>query len=141
MRASTALACVAGALLGMAYASGWWQAPAGWAWGPAAFWLAACGMDMAYAVRYRRFLSRHERSFVLRVLAGRLRLEHAVPAALAAESALVVLSPFLVTHRWDPGFLSVAAVLVGMVHVAGLAESMSFVRRRDAGRPGRGRGA
>ena len=133
MRASTALACITGALFGMAYASGWWQIPTGWVWGPAAFWLAACCMDMAYAVRYRHFLSRYEQSPVLRVLAGRLRLEYAVPAALAAEFALVVLSPFLVTHEWDSGFLSVAAVLIGMVHMAGLAESMSFVRRRGAG--------
>ena len=100
MRASSALACVAGALLGVAYVSGWWV-PAGWAWSPVAFWLAACGTDMAYAVRHRRFLSRHEQSLVLRVLVGRLRLRYAVPATLAAEAALVVSSPFLVTHAWD----------------------------------------
>ena len=138
MRVSSALACLAGALLGIAYISGWWV-PAGWAWGPVVFWLAACGTDMAYTVRYSRFLSKHEQSPVLRLLAGRLRLRFAVPATLAAEAALVVFSPFLVTHKWDPSFLSVAAVLTGMVHLSGLVESMSFVRRMDAGPAGQGR--
>ena len=131
MRASTVLTCIAGALLGITYASGW-RVPAGWAWVPVAFWLAACGADMAYTVRYSRFLSKHERSFTLRVLAGRLRLVYAVPAALVVESALVVSSPFLVVHGWDPEFVGVAAVLVGMVHLSGLAESASFVRRTGA---------
>ncbi len=136
MRASTVLTCIAGALLGIAYASGW-RVPAGWAWVPVAFWLVACGTDMAYTVRYSRFLSKHERSFTLRVLAGRLRLAHAVPAALAAEAALVVFSPLLVVHWWDPEFVGVAAVLVGMVHLSGLAESVSFVRRTGAVYAGR----
>ncbi len=136
MRASTVLTCIAGALLGIAYASGW-RVPAGWAWFPVAFWLAACGTDMAYTVRYSRFLSKHERSFTLRVLAGRLRLAHAVPAALAAEAALVVSSPLLVVHGWDPAFVGVAAVLVGMVHLSGFAESVSFVRRMGAACAGR----
>ena len=140
MRASSALACLAGALLGLAYASGW-QVSAGWAWTPVAFWLAACGADMAYTAGHRQFLSRHEQSPVLRILAGRLRLEYAVPATLAAEAALVISSPFLVTHKWDPGFLGVAAVLTGVVHLSGLAESVSFVRRMGAGPAGRGRDA
>ena len=131
MRASNALACVAGVSLGIAYASGWWV-PTSWAWGPVGFWLAACGMDMAYTMRHRRFLSRHERSLVLRVLVGRLRLGMAVPATLAAEAALVVSSPFLVTHAWNPGFFGVAAALAGVVHLSGLAESRSFVRRTGA---------
>ena len=70
---------------------------------------------------------------MLRVLAGRLRLRYAVPATLAAEAALVVSSPFLVTHAWDLGFLGVAAALTGVVHLSGLAESRSFVRRAGAG--------
>ena len=97
------------------------------------FWLAACGTDMAYTVRHRRFLLKHEKSLVLRVLAGHLRLVHAVPATLAAEAALVVFSSFLVTYKWNPEFLSVAAVLVGMVHLSGIIESRSFVRRMNAG--------
>lgn len=121
-----------GALLGLAYVSGLWV-PAGWTWGFFAFWLAACGADMAYTVRHRQFLPRHEQSPVLRVLAGRLRLGYAVPAALASEAALVASAPLMVVHKWDPGFLGVAAVLAGMVHLAGLAESFSFVRRTDAG--------
>ena len=132
MRALSVLTCLVGALLGIAYASGW-LALAGWSWGSVMFWLAACGTDMAYTVRHRRFLLKHERSHVLRVLAGRLRLGHAVPATLAAEAALVVFSSFLVTHEWDLEFLGVAAVLVGMVHLSGLAESRSFVRRVGAG--------
>ncbi len=136
MKASTVLVCLAGALLGIAYASGW-RVPAGWAWVPVAFWLVACGTDMAYTVRYSRFLSKHEQSPVLRVLAGRLRLAHAVPAALAAEAALVVSSPLLVVHEWDPEFIGVTAVLVGTVHLSGFAESVSFVRRMDAGPVGR----
>ena len=137
MRASTAFACIAGALLGLAYASGW-QVPAGWAWGPVAFWLAACGTDMAHTVGHRRFLSEYEQSHVLRILAGRLRIRYAVPATLAIEAALVISSPFLVTHKWDPDFLGVAAVLAGMVHLSGLAESISFVRRMGAGPAGQG---
>ena len=136
MRASTALTCITGALLGLIYASGW-RVPTGWAWAPVVFWLAACGIDMAYTVKHSRFLSKHERSFMLRVLAGRLRLAHAVPAALAAEVALVVSSPLLVVHGWDPEFVGVAAVLTGMVHLSGFAESMSFVRRMGAGPVGR----
>ena len=132
MRASSALACVAGVSLGVAYASGWWV-PAGWACGPVGFWLAACGTDMTYTARHRRFLSKHEQSLVLRVLAGRLRLRYAVPATLAAEAAVVVSSPFLVTHAWDPGFLGMAAALTGIIHLSGLAESRSFVRRMGAG--------
>ena len=128
MRASTAFACLVGALLGTAYVSGW-TIPAGWAWGPVAFWIAACCMDMAYTVRHRQFLLKHEQSPVLRVLAGRLGLRHAVPATLAAEAALVVFSPLLVTHAWDPGFLGVAAVLTGMIHLTGLVESHLFVLR------------
>ena len=136
MKASTVLVCLAGALLGIVYVSGW-RVPAGWAWVPVAFWLAACGADMAYTVRRGRFLLKYERSPVLRVLAGRLRLAYAVPAALAAEAALVVSSPLLVTHGWDPEFVGVAAVLVGMVHLSGFAESVSFVRRMGAGYAGR----
>ena len=132
MRISSALVCIAGVLLGLAYVSGWWV-PAGWAWGPVIFWLAACGTDMAYTVRHRRFLSRYEQSPVLRILAGRLRIRHAVPAALAIEAALVISSPFLVTRGWDPGLLGVAAVLTGVVHLSGFAESRSFVRRMGAG--------
>lgn len=132
MKISSALACVAGALLGVAYASGWWV-PAGWAWGPVAFWLAACCMDMAHTVKHHQFLLKYEQSPVLRVLAGRLRLGMAVPAMLAAEAALVASSPFLVTHAWDPGFLGVAAALAGVIHLSGLAESRSFVRRTGAG--------
>ena len=132
MRASTALACVAGVSLGVAYVSGW-TIPAGWAWGPVAFWTAACGTDMAYTVKHRWFLLKHERSLVLRALSGRLRLRYAVPATLAAEAALVASSPLLVTHAWDPGFLGVAAALAGVVHLSGLAESRSFVRRAGAG--------
>ena len=128
MRASSALACLAGVSLGVAHVSGW-TIPAGWAWGPAAFWLAACCMDMAYTARHRRFLSKYEQSLVLRVMVGRLRLRYAVLATLAAEAALVVSSPLLVTHAWDPGFLGVAAVLTGMIHLTGLVESHSFVRR------------
>lgn len=139
MRASSALACAAGASLGVAYASGWWV-PAGWAWGPVAFWIAACGADMAYTVKHRRFLLKHERSLVLRVLAGRLRLRYAVSATLAAEAALVASSPLLVTHAWETGFLGVAAALAGVVHLSGLAESRSFVRRAGAGPAGQGRG-
>ncbi len=137
MRASTVLACLAGALLGTAYASGW-TVPAGWAWGPVSFWLAACCLDMAHTVRHRQFLFKYEQSLVLRILAGRLRLRMAVPAALAAEAALVVFSPFLVTHTWDTEFLCVAAVLAGVVHLSGLAESRSFVRRAGAEPAGRG---
>ena len=122
------LAGLAGALLGVAYASGWWV-PAGWAWGPVAFWIAACGTDMVYTTRHRRFLSKHEQSQVLRVLAGRLRLGMAVPATLAVEGALVVLSPFVVTHGWDSEFLGVVAILVGMIHLTGFVESHLFVRR------------
>ena len=132
MRASSALACAAGALLGTAYASGWWI-PAGWAWGPVAFWTAACCMDMAHTVKHRQFLLKYEQSLVLRVLAGRLRLGMAVPATLAAETALVVSSPFLVTHAWDPEFLGMAAALAGAIHLSGLVESRSFVRRAGAG--------
>ena len=138
MRASTALACLAGALFGTAYVSGW-TVPAGWAWGPVSFWLAACCMDMAYTVKHRPFLSKHEQNLVLRILAGRLRLRMAVPATLAAEGALVVFSPFLVTHTWDTEFLCVAAVLAGAVHLSGLAESRSFVRRAGSGPTDRGR--
>ncbi|MDE0267260.1 MAG: hypothetical protein OXK17_09680 [Thaumarchaeota archaeon] len=57
----------------------------------------------------------------------------AVPATLAAEAALVVSSPFLVVHRWDPEFLCVATVLTGTVHLCGLAENRSFVRNAAAG--------
>lgn len=138
MRMSSALACSAGALLGVAYASGWWI-PAGWAWGPVGFWLAACCMDMAYTAKHRRFLLKHERSLVLRVMARRLRLRYAVPATLAAEAALVASSPLLVTHAWDPAFLGVAAALASVVHLSGLAESRSFVRRAGAGPAGRDR--
>ena len=56
-----------------------------------------------------------------------------MPATLAAEAALVVSSPLPVTHAWDPGFLGVAAVLTGVVHLSGLAESRSFVRCAGAG--------
>lgn len=136
MRVSSTLTCLAGALLGIAYVSGW-LAPMGWAWGSVMFWLAACGTDMAYTVRHRQFLLKHEQSPVLRVLAGRLRLVYAVPAALAAEVALVVSSPFLVVYEWDPSFLGVAAVLVGMVHLSGFVESMLFVRRWGARYAGR----
>ena len=136
---STVLACIVGALLGLAYVSGWWV-PASWVWGPVMFWLAACGTDMAYTVRHRRFLSRHEQSPVLRILAGRLRIRHAVAAALAIEVALVIFSPFLVTRGWDPEFLGVAAVLTGMIHLSGFAESRSFVRRMGAGPAERGQG-
>jgi len=136
LRASTAIACIAGALLGLAYTSGWW-APASWVWDPVTFWLAACGIDMAYTVRHRQFLSRYEQSPVLRILAGRLRIRYAVPAALAMEAALVVFSPFLVAHRWDLEFLGVAAVLTGVVHLSGLAESRSFVRSMAQGLPSR----
>lgn len=136
MRASTVLVCLAGALLGLAYASGW-RVPAGWAWVPVTFWLVACGTDMAYTVKHRRFLSKHERSFMLRVLARRLRLAHAVLATLAAEVALVVSSPLLVVHGWNPEFVGVAAVLTGMTHLSGFAESMSFVRRTGAVYAGR----
>ncbi len=139
MRVSSVLARLTGALLGLAYVSGWWV-PAGWAWGPITFWLAACCADMAYTVRHRRFLPKHERNPVLRVLAGRLGLGRAVPATLAAEAALVVSSPFLVTHGWDLGFLCVAAVLACMVHLCGLAESRSFVRSAAAGPAKRGQG-
>ncbi|MDE0266077.1 MAG: hypothetical protein OXK17_03505 [Thaumarchaeota archaeon] len=83
---------------------------------------------------------KYERSLVLRILAKRLGLGHAVPATLAAEAALVVSSPLLVTHAWDPGFLGVAAVLAGVVHLSGLAESRSFVRRAGAGSAVQGRG-
>ena len=132
MRASSTLACAAGASLGVAYASGWWIS-AGWAWGLVAFWLAACCMDMAYTVKHRQFLLKHEQSLVFRVMAGRLRLRYAVPATLAVEAVLVASSPFLVTHAWDPGFLGVAAALAGAIHLSGLAESRSFVRRTGAG--------
>ena len=132
MRAPSALAGVAGVLLGLAYASGWWV-PTSWAWGPVTFWLAACGTDMAYTVRHRQFLLKHEQSPVLRILARRLRLRMAVPATLAAEMALVVFSSFLVTHGWNPEFLGVAATLAGVIHLSGFAESRSFVRRTGAG--------
>ena len=95
---------------------------------------------MAYTVRHRRFLLKHEQSLVLRVLAGRLRLRYAVPATLAAEAALVASSPFLVTHAWDSGFLGVAAALAGAIHLSGLAESRSFVRRAGVGPAGRDQG-
>ena len=90
---------------------------------------------MAYTVRHRRFLSRHEQSPVLRILAGRLCIRYAVATALAIEAALVISSPFLVTHGWDLGFLGVAAVLTGVIHLSGFVESRSFVRRMGAGLP------
>ena len=62
-----------------------------------------------------------------------------MPAALAAEAALVVSSPLLVTHAWDPGFLGVVAVLTGVVRLFRLAESRSFVHRTGAGPGKRGR--
>ena len=132
MRISSTLVCLAGVLFGLAYASGW-TIPAGLVWSPVMFWLAACGTDMAYTVRHRQFLLKHEQSPVLRILTGRLCIRHAVPAALATEAALVIFSPFLVTHGWNPEFLGVAAVLTGVIHLSGFAESRSFVRRMGAG--------
>jgi len=139
LRISSALACIVGVLLGLAYVSGWWVS-ASWIWGPVTFWLAACGTDMAYTVGHRRFLSKHEQSPMLRILVGRLRIRHAVPAALAAEAALVISSPFLVTHGWDPEFLGVAAVLTGIIHLSGFFESRSFVRCMGARPAGQNQG-
>ena len=100
------------------------------------FWVSAAAADIIYTLVHHAYIAAYEQNPFLRVLTVKLSssrpygLAAAVCTMLAAEAVLVVvLAPFIVICEWDFGFVAlVSSVSAGMAHVAGLAQSMAFVR-------------
>lgn len=92
-------------------------------------WAGSCALDMGYTIKHRGFIRAHERNPVLRTalrLSGSLRA--AVPAALAAEAALVALGPFAILHAWDPSVFAALCGAAAGAHLSGCLENRRFVR-------------
>ena len=95
-----------------------------------AAWAGSCALDMGYTVRHGGIIRAHERNPVLRAalrLPGGLRA--AVPAALAAEAALVAVGPFAILHAWDSQVFAALCGAAAGAHVCGYLENRRFVRR------------